>query len=270
MILSNTIRTVRQTSLKYFSTLGESNLKTSKEKWDILSAVSLERRPVITRDLNEIEKQFYKQLQEIEYEGSYKSNFEIRMVKDKKRAKEVKAGNISITEMDKFPQQTAQDFLDASTEELNSFKFANRRNSENIENNLKSLKRALDRYLLLLIRENIGQKAQWILPQGKHIHGETLRDTAERVLQEKCGPNIQAKFLGNAPFGFYKYRYPKVVRCGDSVGSKIFFFKAQLLNGQAQISEMCSDFMWATRSELEILPHEYLKSVKMFLIDEEH
>lgn len=270
-VTNKNLRQVTRTALKYFSTVNDSSQKYSKEKYDLLSAVSLERRPVITREFNELEQRFSKQLQEIEYERSYKSNFEVRMEEDVKRAKEVKEGNVSIVEMDSFPQQTAQDFLDASVKELDSFTFGKRRNEESIEKNVKSLDRALDRHLLLLVNEQIGQTVKWLLPQGTHQSGETLRQTAERVLKEKCGTNLHVRFLGNAPVGFYKYRYPKAVRSGESVGAKIFFFKAELLNGQVQISgKDHSDFMWATRTELQIVPYDYLKSVKMFLIDEEH
>ena len=240
-----------------------------KENWDVLSAVSLERNPIITRDLTELEIKLTKLLHQIEYENSHKSNFEIRVENDEKRAEKVKKGDINISEMDGFPQQTGQDFLDSSLEELRSFKLADRYRN-NLESNKKSLDRALDRYLLLLVNEKIGQKNLWVLPQGKNQPGETLRQTAERVLLEKCGDNIRTRFMGNAPSGFYKYRYPKSVR-NDSVGAKIFFFKAQFISGQVELlNKSCSDYTWATRQELEKLPYEYLKSVNMFLIDEEH
>lgn len=37
-----------------------------------------------------------------------------------------------------------------------------------------------------------------------------------------CGPDIKVQFYGNAPCGFYKYRYPKAVRGeSGSVGAKV-------------------------------------------------
>lgn len=257
----NCLRNFSNSSIK-------NNLK--DEKWDIISAVSLERKPVITRDYTELESKFNKLLLQIEYERSHKSNFELRVDNDKKRAKEVKEGKISISDMESFPQQTGQDFLDSSLEELKAFNFASRK-SLTPKNGTKSVNREWDRYLLLLVNEKIGENYHWVLPQGKHKPGETLRQTAERVLQEKCGENIKSKFLGNAPCGFYKYKYPKVARKDTTVGAKIFFFKAEFLGGQMELEKShYKDYEWATRKQLEKVPYEYLKSVKMFLIDEEH
>ncbi|XP_014281195.1 large ribosomal subunit protein mL46 [Halyomorpha halys] len=239
------------------------------EKWDIISAVGLERKPVITRDLTELESRFNQLLLQIEYERSHKSNIEVRQMNDRKRAQDVKEGKISITDMESFPQQTGQDFIDASLEELKSFNFAPRKNSTS-KSDTKSVNRDWDRYLLLLVNEKIGENYQWVLPQGKHKDGETLRQTAERVLLEKCGGNIKCQFMGNAPCGFYKYKYPKLAR-KETVGAKIFFYKAEFFSGQIELEKCnCKDYEWATRQELEKIPNEYLKSVKMFLIDEEH
>ncbi|KAK9505284.1 hypothetical protein O3M35_009374 [Rhynocoris fuscipes] len=215
--------------------------KSNVEKWDLLAG--------------------------LEYENSHKSNFEIRLENDLKRMKDLKEGKID-DDTDKVAKQTGQDFLDACNEELKSFNFEKRQGDEKLENNLKSTRRALDRRLLLLIREKIGEKPTWILPQGLYKGEESLRITAERVLQEKCGHSLNARFLGNCPCGYYKYRYPKYAR-KTAVGAKIFFFKAQLVQGEID-EKICKDFQWATRTELEILPKDYCKTVKKFLIDEEH
>lgn len=241
------------------------------EKWDIYSSVSVERTPIISRDFTDLELRFHKLLQDIEFEKSHKSPFEVRLVGDKVRAKQFSEGTVSIAEMESFPKQTGQDFLDASIEELKSFKFGSKSGGDAVEKDTKSLKRALDRYLLLLVKEQIGQNEKWVLPQGKHIDGESLRDCAERIVKEKCGSHLQVKIMGNAPFGFYKYRYPRAVRKGESVGAKIFFYKAFHLKGQVELNnDSPLDFMWACRNELNVLPYDYLKSVQQFLIDEEH
>ncbi|KAL1138481.1 hypothetical protein AAG570_008544 [Ranatra chinensis] len=231
-----------------------------------MSAVSLERKPLITRDLNKFELEIANLMQKIEVEKSHKSDFEIRQENDKKKAE---SKVFSESDLDQAAQQTAQDFLDLSTEELQHFKQASRVGGDQ-ENNYRTTKRALDRNLLLLVSEKVGDKEMWILPQGKRKEGETLRDTAERVLKDKCGNLLKAKFLGNAPCGFYKYKYPKAKQ-GETMGAKIFFFKAQILDGNVELNGgPCQDFHWATRREMEKLPHEYLKAIRLFLIDEEH
>lgn len=48
-----------------------------------------------------------------------------------------------------------------------------------------------------------------------------MLQTAERILKENC-PDVKANFLGNAPAGFYKYKYPKIVQNQSGViGAKV-------------------------------------------------
>jgi len=236
------------------------------EKWDLYSAVALERRPLITRDLNELENKFNSFMKEVEFENSHKSDFEVRLESDKKREEDLKKGQLNI-DLDNVPQQTAQDFYDSATAELKAFKVSPRTTPE--ENDLHSLNRHLDRHLLLIISEQIGNSPVWVLPQGKRLEGETMRQCAERVIKEKCGEGVDVGFYGNAPCGFYKYKYPKAVQ-KDTVGAKVFFFKAKYLKGDLKKKDQVQDYQWATRQELSKFPPEYAKSVNMFLINEEH
>ena len=57
--------------------------QTAKEKWDLLSAVCLERKPVIARNLLPIEKEVLSMAQQIEYRLSLKSDHEIQLEKDR-------------------------------------------------------------------------------------------------------------------------------------------------------------------------------------------
>ena len=40
---------------------------------------------------------------------------------------------------------------------------------------------------------------------------------AEEALRELCGDKAEAAYMGNAPCGFYKYKFPKKVQ--DEVGA---------------------------------------------------
>lgn len=236
---------------------------TNTEKWDLLSAVCVERRPVITKPFTQLESKVYKLLNEMEAERSYKSNHEIRRELDKATA--LAKTQESDIDSDKTGHQTAQDFEDAAQDEYKKFKFASRTTPADEKNDVKSLDRKLDQSLVLLIKKQLGKDLHWIFPQDIRQEGETMRQTAERVLKESCGDQLKTIFLGNAPCGFYKYKYPKDIRkSSESVGAKIFFFKAQFVSGDVK----CKDYKWLSQNELDILHQDYKKSIDMFLISD--
>nr|XP_006139376.1 39S ribosomal protein L46, mitochondrial [Pelodiscus sinensis] len=136
-------------------------------------------------------------------------------------------------------------------------------------NDRTSLNRKLDRNLVLLVKQQVGSQEQWLLPQAEWQAGETLRSTAERVLATLSGNHIRAKFLGNAPCGFYKYKFPKACRTEDSVGAKIFFFKALLQSDDMLQAERRGEYAWVSKGELgDYLKPDYLKQITSFLMDQ--
>lgn len=241
-----------------------SSSTTSNEKWDLMSAVCVERRPIITKSFNKLERQVYKILNDIEAERSHKSNHEMKRDLEKATA----LAKEQDLDSDKRTHQTAQDFEDAAQDEYKKFKFASRITPADEKNDTKSLDRKLDYNLVLVIKEKLGKDLHWIFPQGIRRDGETMRQTAERVLEENCGNELKTVFLGNAPCGFYKYKYPKdVQKSSKSVGAKIFFFKAFCMGGNVKKGS-CTDYQWLTQKELGILHEDYKKSIDMFLIND--
>lgn len=78
---------------------------------------------------------------------------------------------------------------------------------------------------------------------------------------------MNATFLGNAPCGFYKYKFPKNIRTEERIGAKVFFFKA-LLSGSGNLPPEKDSFVWVRRDELQdYLKPEYLKQVKRFILN---
>ncbi|XP_066146836.1 large ribosomal subunit protein mL46 [Euwallacea fornicatus] len=241
----------------------KANMQTSniiKEKWDLLTAVLVERKPLICPEITGIEQDFKEYLTTVEFEKSLKSDIEIKLEKERSEKSQKK----QIDDLDVITKQSTQDFLDACKEELATFEVSKRITKADKANDIKSLQRKLDKSLVLLVNQKVGEKSFYLLPQGKLNDGETLRQCAERIFKEKCGPNVKVQIFGNAPCGFYKYMYPKKIRNESSTGAKIFIYFARYSSGQIT----GTDFKWLDKNELnQILPEDYKKSVLPILLD---
>lgn len=268
---------IRNQSTQSASTIG---------KWDLLVGVQVERLPIITKTLNKIERDYqvlYKcqQIQrsecnmevllfqdflsQLEFEQSYKSDFELRFEKDMRTAKLLKEGKIKI-DLDAGVQKTATDAKDMWKSELNSFQPASRTTAADQSNDLKSLERKLDASLTLIIEQKLGKESLFLLPQGKIAEGENLYEAAQRVIKDVCGSGIQTMISGHAPCGFYKYKYPKELR-SEKIGAKVFFYRAQFIAGQVDSKQ--GPFEWLDKAELfhKIDKFaDYKKSLSKFII----
>lgn len=77
---------------------------------------------------------------------------------------------------------------------------------------------------------------------------------------------MKVKFYGNAPVGFYKYKYPKEVQKNGTVGAKVFIYFARYIDGKPTEK---TKFKWLDRLELsKEVPKEYHSSLSKFLIDD--
>lgn len=237
------------------------NAKAPAEKWDLISAICIERHPVITKPMNDFEKQFHAMLQQVEYENSMKSDHEVKAERENKGAQKSSLEKIGT---EKIAPRTVHDFEDASAQELARFKFAPRHSATKSEEAVTCLRRKLDKHLLLLVEEQIGDKIFWIPPQGARESGETMIQAAERVLRKTCGPDLTASFYGNAPIGFYKYKYPKAIQDRGRYGAKVFYFLAKYVDGHVSAK---AKHQWLDREELKAaLPVDTHRSIFSFLI----
>ncbi|OAD57059.1 39S ribosomal protein L46, mitochondrial [Eufriesea mexicana] len=227
-------------------------------KWDLLSAVCLERHPIIIKPMLNIEVRYQKMLQQIEFEGSMISDFDIQKQKKRRQKSETFASQNMVS------NQTIQDLEDSWEEELTKFKFASKINEIEEDNAVVSLKRKLDKNLILLVEQKIGDSNLWIPPQSVRKHRETMIQTAHRTLQELCGNNIKVKFYGNAPIGFYQYKYPISMQEKGQNGAKIFYFLAKYISGDISSSV---NHCWLDRKELRKVIHPAIhKSLSKFLL----
>lgn len=201
-------------------------------------------------------------MKQIEFEQSYKSDFEVRDEKDKLIAHLTQKGNFD--DVESSLQQTAQDLKDAWRDEFQKFQLNSRVTEADRKNDVKSTDRKLEDTLILLVEQKLGNQTHMLLPQGKRLDGETMRQTAERVLKENCGDDIEVMFYGNAPCGFYKWKYP-VDQRGETIGAKLFFYRSAYKKGR--ITEKQSKFEWLDKQELQgKLKTQYAESVSQFVL----
>lgn len=133
-------------------------------------------------------------------------------------------------------------------------------------NDKKSLQRALDRRLYLLLYGNTlgapGGKPVWHFPEKVYESEDTLRKCAESALESVIGDLSHTYFVGNAPMG-----HMVVQPTEDAPGLspyKQFFFKSQVIATNKFNVGRCKDYIWVTKDELlEYFPEqaEFLKKM---------
>ncbi|KAM9374880.1 large ribosomal subunit protein mL46 [Phaethornis superciliosus] len=236
--------------------------------WRIFGAMCLLRLPRITQPLEKEEEEVAALMGQIELEKSHYSDHEIQKLEEEEMLKRRKESPYDDDEAPGRKVIMAQDLEDKWEQKLLQFKAAPRITDADKKNNRTSLNRRLDRNLMFLVKQKIGNQELWLLPQVEWQPGETLRKTAERAMATFLGDHIQAKILGNAPYGIYKYKFPRAIRTEDNVGAKVFFFKAFLQSSDLSQAKLKEDYLWVTKDELgDYLKSEYLKKVNQFLLD---
>ncbi|XP_016056163.1 PREDICTED: 39S ribosomal protein L46, mitochondrial [Miniopterus natalensis] len=204
-------------------------------------------------------------LQQIEIERSRYSDHELRAFAETQQLAKKKADLYDDEDEQKI--LLVQDLEDMWEQKFLQFKPGARITEADKKNDRTSLHRKLDRNLVLLVKEKLGDEEVWMLPQAEWQPGETLRATAERTLATLSENNMEAKFLGNAPCGHYKFKFPQAMRTESSLGAKIFFFKALLLTGDFSQAQK-KGHVWVSKEELgDYLKPKYLAQVRRFLLD---
>lgn len=81
---------------------------------------------------------------------------------------------------------------------------------------------------------------------------------AERVLVQAGGLNMNTWVVGNAPIGHYSFSFPTrrsdLQNNVEELGEKVFFMKARIMAGQANLTNNkfgLSDFKWLAKEEIE-------------------
>ncbi|XP_008564987.1 PREDICTED: 39S ribosomal protein L46, mitochondrial [Galeopterus variegatus] len=251
--------------------LGSRNLalaaapSSSGSPWRLLGALCLQRPPLVSKNLTPLQEEMAAVLQQIEREKSLYSDHELRVLDEAQQQARKKADLYDEDEQDIL---LVQDLEDMWEQTFLQFKPGARITEADEKNDRTSLHRKLDRNLILLVREKLGDQDVWMLPQAEWQPGETLRGTAERTLATLSENNMEAKFLGNAPCGHYKFKFPQAMRTESNLGAKVFFFKALLLTGDFSHAGKKAHHVWVSKEELgDYLKPKYLAQVRRFLLD---
>ncbi|XP_004623339.1 39S ribosomal protein L46, mitochondrial [Octodon degus] len=245
----------------------ETSPSNNRSPWRLWGALCLQRPPLISKSLTPLQEEMAAVLQQIEVERSLYSDHELRALDEAQRMTKKKA-DLYDEEEDEQDILLIQDLEDSWEQAFLKFKPGDRITEADKKNDRTSLHRKLDRKLVLLVRERFGDEDVWLLPQIEWQPGETLRGTAERALSTLSENNMEAKFLGNAPCGHYKFKFPQAMRTERDLGAKIFFFKALLLNGDFSQAGKNGHHVWVSKEELgDYLKPKYLTQVRKFLLD---
>jgi len=211
-----------------------------------------------------------------ELEGSMLSDHELKARSDKLREERKKAGE-EVEEMEEGVT-AALDMEDMWKKEASTFTPAPTTTMADSNGDVRSMDRKLDSSLRLLTKLQLGKDLHWDLPWTIREAGETMREAAERGLEERCGVSVRenSMLLGNAPSSFYKYKYPKHwAEKQGAKGAKVFIYKGYIqhqINQDVGVSvkEPLKDYQWATLEEMQqMLDRNTFKAVEQMLMPED-
>lgn len=92
---------------------------------------------------------------------------------------------------------------------------------------------------------------------------------------QTAGINMNTWVVGNAPIGFYHYEFQKAFqnekKKREELGEKVFFMKARIMAGQADVSKNIlgdTEFKWLGKEEIEkLVTPKYWSSVRNMLTE---
>lgn len=150
--------------------LGSRNLalavapSSSSSPWRLLGALCLQRPPLVTKPLTPLQEEMADLLQQIEIERSLYSDHELRALDEAQQLAKKKSDLYE--EEDEQNILLAQDLEDMWEQKFLHFKLGARLTEADKKDDRTSLHRKLDRNLILLVREKLGDQDIWMLPQS--------------------------------------------------------------------------------------------------------
>lgn len=188
--------------------------------------------------------------------------------------------NFSSEWNDQYRRHYPKEFIDAlsssNEREMNSaeliYEPAPRITEADKANDRKSLNRALDRRLFLIVQGYpIGypkEKLIWHFPERLHKNEETMRLCAESVLVPTAAKEDDVYYVGNAPCGHFIETQPDP-KTKTPITYKRFFFRSQLLGSVRYRAWNYKDYAWVTKEELlEYFEVDLSAYMKKMLVDD--
>ncbi|KAF9187053.1 54S ribosomal protein L17 mitochondrial [Haplosporangium sp. Z 767] len=262
----------------------------------IVAGAVVSRQPLIVRDLTPFEQEYFAYQKNLERENAAtfgaefyfkKGSVAERRWKQEEAERQAAASGIfsssSSSKSDSGKSAGAASGADLAANEESEedrvaaleakVEFNDRVTEADRKNDVRSLERALQRTLYLIVKKSRDQHP-WQFPQGGVHVCENLQEAAGRELQEECGSNMDLWFVGRVPIGHYSYKFPKdyapkTETTSAIKGAKVFFMKAHIFAGQAQVdNKEIVDFAWVTKQEMkDYVTSEYYEAVKDMLSD---
>lgn len=214
------------------------------KKWQLFSAVILERIPKLMKPLSEYEINY--RLYRHEAKLRYSKKLPTAWFPDGQRedpvTHEVLIGDFSRRNFTPAPLETEAD-------RSGNNKTLNRKLTESVYFTVKRYNRV------------------WQFPQGEAEEGKTLSQTAEEALRSFVGDKLTLHFVSNVPSCHIQREFsPEVKQQRSWDGAKIFFYRAIVVAGNLEEIPFDYDFAWLSSSELsQVLPSIYYNSVKNIL-----
>eukprot|EP00128_Syssomonas_multiformis_P014798 Colp12_sorted_trinity150504_noHs@6654 len=209
----------------------------------LFTSVICERYPVITKEPTEFEKIYEEFREKLWQERSILDSHEkeVAVVKtdakaDKKQKQKKKEDVAESKDADSAAEAAA---IAEEKKAAETFQAAPRRTLADEQNNIKSVFRALDSTLYLLVKT--ASRKEWHFPKQEYTAEESLRQVAEKALPAVVGDKLSVYYIGNAPVA-----HTKEARSGPVT----FYYRAKYLHGEVVPSKGTEDFVWVTRDEL--------------------
>lgn len=212
-----------------------------------------------------MERDFQTMLDDYEHEKAMKSDHEVRIEQDIRNMERKRKGLEIINE----PLQTGFEYEEAREKLHASYTPASR--STDLED-LSSVNRLLDEKLYLFVPHLLGSGSSLLLPSSDVDGKSSLREAADDALARVFGPELaqEVTILGNAPVGFYKYRYPlKAPERKSFTGGKFFLFNAFLKDPRSfRFRADSQKLAWLSKKDLKAhLQRNYRTKISACLFD---